>query len=277
MPNPTLAEVLVAVEALWPLAGAEEWDEPGLVVGQPSQEISRIHLVVDATPENVGEALEQGADLIIAHHPLLLRGVTTVAETTYKGAVVSMLIRGNAALYSAHTNADVVPTGTSARLAELLGLTNHLPLEPGLTPGHGIGRVGDLNEPISLYELSVRLGDIIPHTAVGPVVAGDPTRQVSRVSLCAGAGDSLIHHPEVAGSDVFITSEMRHLPASEFVEHSKITGGPSLINISHFAAEWVWLDQAASELSAALDVSIHVSDWATDPWDFQVQRVGEEG
>lgn len=276
MPNPTLAEVLVAVENLWPPVGAQEWDRPGLVVGQPSREVSQIHLVIDATPENVAEALEQGADLIIAHHPLMLRGVTTVAESTYKGVVVSMLIRGNAALYSAHTNADVVPTGTSARLADLLGLENQTPLEPGHKPGHGIGRVGNLVQPTTLYELSVRLGDIIPHTAVGPVVAGDPARQVSRVSLCAGAGDSLVQHPEVIASDVFITSDMRHHPASEFVEHSKIVGGPSLINISHFAAEWVWLEQAAGELAEALGVPVHVSDWATDPWDFQVQRVGEQ-
>jgi len=276
MPNPTLAEVLTVVETLWPVGGAEEWDAPGLVVGQPNQEVSQIHLVVDATPENVAEALDQGANLIIAHHPLMLRGVTTVAESTYKGLVVSQLIRGGAALYSAHTNADVVPSGTSARLADLVGLVDHQPLQPGSKPDHGLGRVGNLETPLSLYELSVRLGDSIPHTAVGPVVAGDPTRQVSRVAICAGAGDSLLDHPDVLASDVFITSDLRHHPASEFMEQSKISGGPSLINISHFAAEWVWLDQAAAELGQALGVTVNVSDLVTDPWNFQVQRVGEE-
>jgi putative NIF3 family GTP cyclohydrolase 1 type 2 len=122
--------------------------------------------------------------------------VTTVAETTYKGVVVSMLMRANAGLYSAHTNADAVPTGTSARLADLLGLANHTPLEPGVSADHGIGRVGNLAKPQTLYELAVALGDVIPHTAVGPVVSGDPSREVQRVSLCAGAGDSLLHdHP----------------------------------------------------------------------------------
>lgn len=276
MPKPTLDQVVVALEKLWPPLGAEEWDQPGLVVGQALQEISRIHLVVDATPENISEALEDGADLIIAHHPLLLRGVTTVAESTYKGAVVAMLIRANAALYSAHTNADVVPTGTSSRLADLLGLMDHRPLVEGASDGHGLGRVGQLATPVSLYELAVRLGEVIPQTAVGPVAAGDPTRQISRVSLCAGAGDSLLSHPEVLGSDVFITSDLRHHPASEFLEHSKLVNGPSLINISHFAAEWLWLDQAAAELKAELGVDVHVSDLNTDPWSFQVQRVGEE-
>jgi putative NIF3 family GTP cyclohydrolase 1 type 2 len=75
MAKPTLAPgVGRTVEKLWPPLGAEEWDTPGLVVGQPLQEVSSIHLMVDATPENVSEALEKGADLIIAHHPLMLRG-----------------------------------------------------------------------------------------------------------------------------------------------------------------------------------------------------------
>jgi putative NIF3 family GTP cyclohydrolase 1 type 2 len=136
--------------------------------------------------------------------------------------------------------------------------------------------VGNLATPISLYELAVRLGEIIPQTAVGPVVAGDPTRQISRVSLCAGAGDSLLHDPEVLASDVYITSDLRHHPASEFLEQSKIMDGPSLINISHFAAEWLWLDQAATELHQSLGIDVQVSDLNTDPWSFQVQRVGEE-
>ena len=276
MPKLTLAQVLVELEKLWPLVGAEEWDAPGLVVGQPDHEVSSIHLMVDATPDSVAEALEQGADLIIAHHPLMLRGVTTVAETTYKGVVVSMLIRANAGLYSAHTNADAVPTGTSARLADLLGLLDQTPLEPGRSPHHGIGRVGNLPKPQTLYELAVALGDVIPHTAVGPVVSGDPSREVQRVSLCAGAGDSLLQHPDVLASDVYITSDLRHHPASEFREQSKIFDGPSLINISHFAAEWVWLDHAATELAEVLGVDVHVSDLVTDPWDFQVQRVQEE-
>ena len=109
-PSKPLWEVLGVIDALWPVSGAEEWDAPGLVVGSPDHAVSSIQLMVDATIESVAEALEQGADLIVAHHPLLLRGVTSVAESTYKGRVVADLIRGGVALYAAHTNADVVPT-----------------------------------------------------------------------------------------------------------------------------------------------------------------------
>lgn len=273
-PSKTLREVVECVEGLWPLAGAEEWDAPGLVVGSPEQPVSSVHLMVDATLESVGEALANGADLIVAHHPLLLRGVTTVAESTYKGRVIAELIRAGAALYAAHTNADVVPTGTSVQLASLVGLVNHRPLTEGTSPEHGLGRVGTLPEPMSLYELAVKIGEILPQTAVGPVVAGDPEAVVSRVALCAGAGDSLLSHPDVVGSDVYITSDLRHHPASEAREQAFVMGGPALINISHFAAEWLWLEQAAKELEAATGLSVTVSDLNTDPWSFQVHRVG---
>jgi dinuclear metal center YbgI/SA1388 family protein len=275
-PSLSLASVLETLDSLWPLSGREEWDAPGLVVGDPAGSISNIHLMVDVTAESVAEALEEGADLIIAHHPLLLRGVTTVAESTYKGHLIATLIRSGCALYAAHTNADVVPSGTSARLAELLELEHHSPLTEGAQPGHGLGRVGTLATPQTLYQVAVALGELLPHTAVGPTVAGDPERIVSRVSLCAGAGDSLLSHPDVQKSDVFITSDLRHHPASEALEQAAVKGGPALINISHFAAEWLWLDQARVELEQKLGLPVTVSDLNTDPWTFQVQRVGSE-
>ena len=275
MAKPTLESVLTQISTLWPESGAQEWDSPGLVVGSPQQVIESIHLVVDVTPDTIAEAREAGANLIVSHHPLLLKGVTSVAESTYKGHVVAELIRAGMALYSAHTNADVVPTGTSSRLADLMGVVDHQPLVPGSQPGHGLGRVGSLPTEMSLYELAVALGEVLPQTAVGPVIAGEPDARVTRVAVCAGAGDSLLQEPAVLGSDVYITSDLRHHPASEFREHAKLFGGPSLITISHFAAEWLWLDAAAEELRALLGVQVAVSDLNTDPWTFQIQRVGE--
>jgi len=269
-----LSEVVDILESLWPSSGAEEWDAPGLVVGSPDHMVSSVHLMVDATLDSIAEAVQDGADLIVAHHPLLLRGVTTVAESTYKGRVIADLIRGGVALYAAHTNADVVPTGTSAQLANLLGLTDQVTLTESVTPGHGLGRVGTLPSPMSLYELAVKVGEFLPQTAVGPVVAGDAESMVSRVSVCAGAGDSLLDNPAVLSSDVYVTSDLRHHPASEAREQAALAGGPSLINISHFAAEWLWLDQAAAELAKATGLSVTVSDVNTDPWSFQVHRVG---
>lgn len=267
------------VEQLWPVDGAESWDEVGLVVGARTDSVTHIHLTVDVTPEVIADAHEVGADFLLAHHPLLLRGVTTVAEETYKGACLAQLIRSRIGLLAAHTNADVVTDGVSDVLAQKLGLTAVEPIvSSGVSSGGsvgslsaGIGRVGDLATPIHLGELARAVAELVPATAQGVRVAGDFARQVRRVAVCGGAGDSLLNETEVRNSDVFITSDLRHHPASEFREWAKRNDGPALIDVSHWASEWVWLDTAAQQLSERMPgVTVTVSDVRTDPWDFLV-------
>jgi dinuclear metal center YbgI/SA1388 family protein len=267
---PTLRDLQAVIETLWPAAGTESWDSVGLVSGDPDAVVEHVHLAVDAVPDTAREAVELGADLLLTHHPLLLRGVTTVAESTYKGSVLATLIRGGCALVAAHTNADVVTTGTSAVLAERLGLTDLRPLEPGDADGTGIGRVGVLAEPVSLGVLARRIVDVLPATASGVRVSGAYDQPVRTVALCAGAGDSLLGNAAVLEADVYVTSDLRHHPASEFREQAMLVDGPALIDTSHWATEWLWLDVAAEQLRQAAGVRVTVSDLRTDPWDFAV-------
>lgn len=268
---PTVAEVIAVAETLWPIAGAEPWDAVGLISGSPHAAVNRIHLAVDAVPETAEEAVNVDAQILLVHHPLLLRGVTTVAETDYKGAVLARLIQGGTALLAAHTNADVVETGTSAVLANLIGLLDPVAIRPGGDPARGIGRVGRLAEPLSLGRLARRLAELLPATASGIRVSGDFDELVSLVALCGGAGDSLLGEDAVLGSDVYITSDLRHHPASEFRETARVLGGPALIDVSHWASEWLWLETAAQQLRGAFeDVKVSVSELRTDPWDFVV-------
>lgn len=258
------------IEQLWPLAGAEGWDAPGLLAGSPAAEVGSILLAVDAVLETVDEAA--GHDLLLVHHPLLLRGVTSIAEDGYKGAALSRLIRSNTALIAAHTNADVVETGTSAVFAQRLGLRDVAPIVASNgNPARGIGRVGTLPAPTTLGRLARLLGELLPATASGVRVSGDFDAPITTVALCGGAGDSLLAEPSVLSAEVYITSDLRHHPASEARENARAGGGPALIDVSHWASEWLWLDQAAAELRAALpDVTVTVSEIRTDPWDFTV-------
>jgi dinuclear metal center YbgI/SA1388 family protein len=267
----TLADADAAISALWPPVGAEDWDAVGLICGDPAAEVRAIHLAVDAVPETVDEALEVGAQLLLTHHPLLLRGVTSVAEDRYKGVVLGRLIRGGAALIAAHTNADVVARGTSAVLAERLGLLDTRPLEPGSDQSLGLGRVGRLPVRTTLGLLARLVADLLPATAQGVRVAGEYEQAVTTVALCAGAGDSLLANPEVVAADVYLTSDLRHHPASEARERARLGRGPALIDVSHWASEWLWLDVAAEQLRSALPgVTITVSELRTDPWDFAI-------
>ena len=266
----TVGQVQAVIEQLWPVSGAEGWDAPGLLAGDPAAPVESILLAVDAVLDTVDEALS--SDLLLVHHPLLLRGVTSVAEDRYKGAVLARLIRANTALIAAHTNADVVETGTSAVFAERLGLIDVSPIvsSPG-NAARGIGRVGRVAEPTTVGRLARLLGEVLPATASGIRVSGDFDAPVSTVALCGGAGDSLLAEPAVLAADVYITSDLRHHPASEARENARVGGGPALIDVSHWASEWLWLEQAARELRAALPgVTVSVSDLRTDPWDFAV-------
>lgn len=271
---PSVADVRSAVEALWPAAGAEEWDAVGLVAGAPDAPVERILLAVDAVAATVDEAIESRADLLLTHHPLLLRGVTSVAADRYKGAILTKLIKADCALLAAHTNADVVDEGTSGVFAELLGLVGVEPIQPGGTrDGEGIGRVGDLAQPTTLGRLASAIARMLPATAGGVRVSGDFDATVRRVALCGGAGDSLLAAPAVLSADVYITSDLRHHPAQEAREQALVGGGPALIDVSHWASEWLWLDRAAVQLRAILpDVEIVVSELRTDPWDFAITQ-----
>lgn len=269
----TVAEANAAIERLWPPAGAESWDAVGLIAGDLEAPVSSILLAVDAVMDTVDEAIATGTDLLLVHHPLLLRGVTSVASDRYKGAVLTKLIRANCALVAAHTNADVVETGTSGTFADRLGLVDQRPIVPAVDPDRGIGRVGILAEPVSLGRLARALGELLPATATGIRVSGDYDRPIGTVALCGGAGDSLLSHPEVLAADVYITSDLRHHPASEARENALVRTGPALIDVSHWASEWLWLETAAAQLREALpDVTVSVSELRTDPWDFVVTQ-----
>ncbi|WP_240506225.1 Nif3-like dinuclear metal center hexameric protein [Thermoactinospora rubra] len=260
-----LADVIKELERAYPPERAESWDAVGLVCGDPAQPVRRVLFAVDPVPVVAEEALEWGADLIVCHHPLFLRGTTSVAATTYKGRLVHRLIKNDVALYTAHTNADVANPGVSDALARAVGLTGDLvPLQPlPDDPWRGLGRIGELPPGTTLADFAQAVRQGLPETAWGIRVAGDPGRPVRRVAVSGGAGDSLLGTARAAGVDVFLTADLRHHPASEFVE----TGGPALIDAAHWATEWPWLDSAASMLAASgVTVETRVSATVTDAW-----------
>ncbi len=267
----SVQECVDVLDTLWPRELAAEWDAVGLVLGSPRAKVQKLMLVVDITLDTVNEAVAEGVDVIVSHHPLLFRPVNSLVEDEVKGHLVATLIRAGIAVFSAHTNADAVDGGTSESLGGALGLHEMTPIAPSVTSDAGIGRVGTLSSPVRLYDLATQLGRVVPQTAGGVKVSGDPDQMVSRVALCTGAGDSLLDHPEVLASDVYITGDLRHHPASDAQQARQLGRGPCLIDVSHFASEWFFLDGVRRTLQQQLpDVDIRVSDIVTDPWDFVV-------
>lgn len=258
-----LGDVVATLDDRYPPAWAESWDRVGLVLGEPLSEVDTVLFVVDCVPETVEEAVSAGAQLIVAHHPLLLRGVSTLAPTTYKGRIVHRLIRAGIGLFTAHTNADVAAPGVSDALAARLGLRDLRPLRPSpLDPARGTGRIGTLPSKMTgaaLVELAAR---VLPPTAWGVRGSGDADRLIETVAVCGGSGDPFLADAVSAGADAYLTSDLRHHPASEHVSN----GGPVLLDAAHWATERPWLDAVAAEVASSLRVRTIVSDIDTDPW-----------
>ena len=260
---PKLEDVLGAMGEWFPEETAEEWDAVGLVAGDPADPVETILLAVDPTIEVAREAAEMGAGLLITHHPLFLRGVHGVPATTPKGRTLQTLQRAGCALLTAHTNADRARGGVSEAMARALGIEDPRPVLADADPTTGQGRIGAVR-PTTLGAYADLVAARLPNVAQGVRFAGDPDRPVRRVAVCGGAGDFLLDQVLGTDADVYVTSDLRHHPAAEFLEKR----GPALIDVAHWAAEWTFLPVLAERLRSHFGggVRVEVSEIVTDPW-----------
>jgi dinuclear metal center YbgI/SA1388 family protein len=271
----TLADVVRVLDDLYPPSTAQSWDQVGLVAGDLGQPVRRIHFAVDPTLAVIEEARALGADLVVTHHPLLLRGIHSVATAGAKGASITALVLHDIALYVAHTNADVASPGVNDALAQACGLRDVEPL--ALVEGQPLGRVGRLAAPMSLAEFTQSLYAALPPSAGGLRVAGPADARVERVAVMGGAGDDMFDHVRASGADVYVTADLRHHPVLEAREESR-GGPPYLVDAGHWATESLWLAGAADRVRTAVadasgeapKVETHISTLRTDPWDFVV-------
>lgn len=192
------------------------------------------------------------------------------------GAVPAIGEIGKAEVVAEERIEVVVPRGLRRQVVEAL-LAVHPYEEPAYQvfevatddePDRGSGRVGRLPEAVSLRDFAALVARTLPETAHGVRVAGDADRLVERVGLCGGAGDFLLERARSEGVDVYLTSDLRHHPASELREHPD---APALVDVAHWAAESTWLPVLRDRLVGALGdtVEVRVSEVPTDPWTFR--------
>ncbi|MCF8550774.1 MAG: Nif3-like dinuclear metal center hexameric protein [Candidatus Nanopelagicales bacterium] len=262
----TVGTIRELLDAEYPPLTAEEWDSVGLICGDPDATVTTVLCALDPTLDVVYEALEVGAQLIVTHHPLFLSGVSTVARDTVGGRVVHEAIAHGIALFNAHTNADHASPGVSDALAAILGVVNCRPLEPGDSVTTGIGRVGNLAEPMPLSAFAERVAATLPHSAAGIRVAGNPDQIISTVAVCGGSGDSLLSIAATM-ADVYVTSDLKH---HKVLDHPRDVC--ALIDVPHFCSEWPWVPMVAALIQerTAGAVSAVVSTTRTDPWTMHV-------
>lgn len=274
--TPTVGSVTGALEAAYPLDWAESWDRVGLVLGERGAAVSRVLLAVDPTVAVAREAVDRGAQLLVTHHPLLLRGASFLPADDGKGAVVTHLLRQGTALWCGHTNVDRSTRGTVGAWLELLDLQQPQPLLPGELSEEaahgsrrfGLGAVGSLRVATTVGELAAAITDRVPATVRGILHTGDADREVATVAVCPGAGDSFLEAATATGADVYITSDLRHHPALEHLESAADPAAvPALIDVPHAASEALWLPLAQDLLtSAEPGLEVLLSEHIADPW-----------
>lgn len=202
-----IKEVVETLERFAPLPLQESYDNAGLQIGLTgSEDVSGVLLCLDVTEEVIKEAVTEGCNMIVAHHPLLFRPLRRVTDATQTERCVTLAIREGIAVYAAHTNLDNAPGGVNTMMGRRLGLQEMSFLQPFEHGEGGSGIVGNLEEAMSVEDFLCRTAETF---GVEAIRHNRPTRRtVRRVALCGGAGESLLDEAVKVGADAFLTGEM---------------------------------------------------------------------
>ncbi len=252
-----VSEVCRFLDQLAPPELAEDWDNVGLLVGRASTDVSRVLTCLTLTPDVANEAVEQQADLIVAHHPVLFQGAKTISDQTREGAMLLDLIERGVAVYSAHTRFDSAQQGINQRLAESFDLNNILPIRVSESLRHlGSGRSGRLAIPVTLYDFLA-----VVRKASGAAYleyCGADDSPVEHVGIACGSAAEFLDNTVEAGCDTFVTGEVRFHSALEARGR-----GINLILMGHYSSERPAMEWLAEELGckfAGVDVWASVNE-----------------
>jgi dinuclear metal center YbgI/SA1388 family protein len=256
-----LREICEYLEAFAPLILAEDWDNVGLLVGDPQQPVGRAMTCLTVTPASVAEAVAQSADLIVTHHPLPFRPLKRLTTEQTPSRLLLQLIRAGIAVYSPHTAFDSAVEGINQQLATGLGLIDLAPLvvPDAAAPDWGAGRYGRLSEPMPLSELVQRLKLFL--SIDGLHVVGDLTRPVQQVAVACGAAGEFLAPAADAGCDVLVIGETMFHTCLE-AEALDI----ALLLPGHFASERFAVETLAERLASEFpDLTVWASREEKDP------------
>lgn len=241
--------VMDALEHIAPKHLAEDWDNPGLLVGSPNQEIRKIMVCLDVSDAVVERAIGEGADMIVAHHPLIFRGIKKIRTDLPLGHRLQQLLKHNIAVAAVHTNLDIAEGGVNDVLAQAIGLSRLSAFVITNQDAQGtvasMGRIGSLSVPMSLQEFAVQVRDALPAEHIRVVDAGK--RPVRKVALCSGSGAEFIGKAAFMGADVYVTGDVKYHEAQQAVEL-----GMHVIDAGHFGTEFPVVKVLAGRLYAEL-------------------------
>ncbi len=235
------ASVIDAIEAVAPLSGAASWDKSGLQVASFRTGVTRLAVALDPVPATVRAALEQGADMVLTHHPLSLSPALPCRLDNWH-ETLSLLFRADVPLYACHTSLDVQPDGPAGWLARELALVHPSFLEQ-TGEGTGFGLAGRLPRPMRFSELLQTLGRRISlETAV---ISGPVPDVIRSCAYCTGSGGSLLAEAEASGADIYITGDIKY--------HTALDARIPLLDVGHHSLEEEMMREMQALLARRLD------------------------
>lgn len=248
-------EIMQVIEAAYPRSAALDFDNVGLLAGRAGKEVNRVYLALDATDAVIDRAIEAGADMLITHHPLIFSPMKRVTDEDFIGRRVVKLIQSDIAYYAMHTNYDVLGMATLSE--KILGIKNSQVLDVTMCEDgkeEGIGRVGDLEKPMTLEECCVYVKHKLKLGSLK--VFGDMNGTVSRLAVSPGSGKSAVAPAIAKGADVLVTGDIGHHDGLDAVEQ-----GLAVIDAGHYGTEYIFID----DMKHFLEDKLPVLDIMTTP------------
>lgn len=246
-------EIMQILEEQSPVSYACDWDNVGLLVGDPQKEVKRIYIALDATDQVIEEAAAMEADLLLTHHPMIFRGIKKISADDFTGRRIIKLIQNDMAYYAMHTNFDVM--GMADLSAAMLGLEDCRVLDVTCVSEEkeeGIGRVGKLMQPMTLKHCAEFVEAAFSLEQVK--VFGEPEKVITKAAVSPGSGKSEIGNAIAAQADVLITGDIDHHDGIDAVAQ-----GLCIIDAGHYGLEHIFVNYMKDYLEkrcSGIEVSV---------------------
>ncbi|MCI1931014.1 MAG: Nif3-like dinuclear metal center hexameric protein [Clostridia bacterium] len=250
------AKIIQILEKKVPLYLAEDWDNPGLVIGKRNREIKKVLVALDVTDDVAKEAVEKKVDMIVTHHPMIFGTIKKINDDTALGRRIMLLIENNINHYAMHTNLDTAFGGTNDALCEIIGLKNTEPLavsteQDGMP--NGLGRIGELEKETTLGEFAEVLKKKLKLDCIR--IIGSTSGKVKKIGLCTGTGMEFMNEAVAKRCDTYITADVKFHEAQKAIEE-----GINLIDATHYATENIIVHVIAEYLRENTDILVIESE-----------------
>lgn len=222
-----IRELIEKLEKKYPFSLQEEWDNSGLQIGNPKDEVKNVLVSLDLEEEGIKETIANDCNLIITHHPYLFNGAKSIDFSRRFYKRLNTCVKNDITVYAFHTNLDIAGGGVNDNLCRILEIDRTRVLEKG--KDLGLGRYGFIEEKDAdqfIREIKDKL------EASGLVVYGDTSKKVKKIGVCGGAGSDLIRDALDISCDMIITGDVKYHDGMDLANEGII-----ICDVGHFASE----------------------------------------